>query len=168
EVVGGNACSGDPLASSVRRRACDTGSYVADATSKSVVVDACVIRIRKRFSKLGLRREMSAGSTLGRPSKTSGRSSAGSAYGIPPEVGSTSVPLRIGDSSATMAVSPLPVVEMTPAVVPPKMKRTGPGTVLLASEVTLAAPSGIHFERAWLRRPKIGSIWFQSSGLLIV
>src|SRR5260221_11721179 len=109
---------------------------------------------------------MSSASAVVVPSKTSGRRSV-SMYG---NAGKAAiVPVRTGESSATWVAAPLPVVNTAPVgPVPLKKNRTGPGIVLLASEVTLAAPSGIHFEIAWLLRPKIGSIWFHTSGLLIV
>src|SRR5258708_38350678 len=108
---------------------------------------------------------MSSASTIVEPSRTTVRRSA-SIYG---NAGAAAiVPVRIGESSATTVAAPLPVVNTAPVgPVPLKKNRTGPGVELLASEVTLAAPSGIHFEIAWLLRPKIGSIWVHTRGLLI-
>jgi hypothetical protein len=51
--------------------------------------------------------------------------------------------------------------------VPPKKSWIGFGVLELVSELTLASPSEIHFEIAWLFRPKIGSSRFQSGGELI-
>src|SRR5438874_13597488 len=76
----------------------------------------------------------------------------------------TTVPDRIGASSATTALVPLPDVRTRPVVVLMSPNWNAIGCGVAVPGCTLVAPSAIHFEIAFDLRPKIGSSWFQVEG----